>query len=184
MHDKEKLRGLVLEEGSKKQVNRILRWLRAEPQRVQWLVELVLENEKKTAERASWPLGYLGSARKVDIVPYLPQLVDHLSTPGLHNGVKRNITRMLMYARIPEELHGEVMDICFRMLEDPQEFIAVRANCISILDKLSRQYPEIIPEVLLVIEARMPTLSGGLAARVRRFRKRAGQSGDIDPGTF
>ncbi len=176
MTDKQKLQDLLNKTDSKKRVESILRWLRQEPQRVGFLVELLLENEERIAEKAAWVMGYLGTARKVDILPYLPQLIRHLHKPGLHNGIRRGITRMLMYVKLPEQLHGELMDISLAMLEDPKEFIAVRANCISILERLAKFYPGIIPEIYLVLETRMDDAEGrvpaALAARVKQFRRK------------
>jgi hypothetical protein len=53
---------------------------------------------------------------------------------------------------IPEKFHGEVMEICFKYVESSTEAVAVKAFSLTVLNNLSKQYPEILPEVRLLIE--------------------------------
>jgi dihydroorotase len=75
-----------------------------------------------------------------------------MNEPGVHVAVKRNVVRTLQYVDIPETLHGEVMNTCFDLLADPSETVAVRVFSMTVLDRLSAQYPEIRQELKVIIE--------------------------------
>lgn len=48
------------------------------------------------------------------------------------------------------------MDICFAYVESSTEPVAVKAFSLTILGKFSKAYPEIIPEIKLLIETQLP----------------------------
>ena len=51
----------------------------------------------------------------------------------------------LQEIEIPKRYHGKIMDACFKYISVPGEAIAVKAFSLSVLEKLSAIYPEIIP---------------------------------------
>ena len=48
------------------------------------------------------------------------------------------------------------MDICFRYVASPKEAVAVKAFSLTVLGNLAKLYPEILPEIKLLIEAQLP----------------------------
>ena len=109
-----------------------------------------------STSRAAWPLSYCVIDHPALISPHLAKLVKNLHKPGIHDSVKRNTVRLLQYIDIPKRFHGEIMDICLRYISSPGEPAAVKAFSLSILQNLSKQYPEIKNEVKLIIEERWP----------------------------
>ncbi|MFT3705018.1 MAG: hypothetical protein QM802_21810 [Agriterribacter sp.] len=103
---------------------------------------------------------------------HLRKIIVQLKKPGIHNAVKRNTVRLLQDIPIPETLQGEVMDICFTFIADPKEAVAVKAFSITILDNLSKQYPEIIPEMKLLLEDQMPHETAAFKSRAKKFLKK------------
>ncbi|MBK8089678.1 MAG: hypothetical protein IPK31_18100 [Chitinophagaceae bacterium] len=89
----------------------------------------------------------------------------------LHNAVKRNIVRLLQEVPIPEKLHGEVMDTCFGFVADVQEAIAVKAFSLTILENLSKQYPEIKHELKVIIEERWDYETAAFHSRAKKILK-------------
>jgi dihydroorotase len=146
------IRAEILKEHSKQNAEAITQWVSASRQRVGQLMELFLHDEYRVVQRLAQVVGKLADTHPQLIAPHLPQLVQRMNEAGVHVAVKRNVVRTLQYVDIPEALHGEVMNTCFDLLADPNETVAVRAFAMSVLDKLSTQYPEIRQELKVIIE--------------------------------
>jgi len=77
----------------------------------------------------------------------------------------------LQFADIPESLAGLTTDICFRLLQNHKEPIAVKAYAMTIIYNLSQQYPEISDELVLTIEDLLPFGSPGIKSRGMKIIK-------------
>ncbi len=144
----------ILHEHSKVQTNKIVVWVGSSQQRFNELVKLFLGDEYRVTQRAGWPLSNLAIEHPHLVKKHLPRFVKLLTNNKNHNAVKRNIVRLLQVVEIPEQLHGHVMDICFRFVADVEEAVAVKAFSLTILENLSQQYPEILNELKVIIEER------------------------------
>jgi len=137
-------------------------------------VALFLQDEYRVVQRAAWPLSYCVTAHPQLIQKHLKKIIRYLKKPGIHNAVKRNTVRLLQEIEIPEALQGEVMDICFGYVADPKEAVAVKAFSITVLGNLSKKYPEIIPEISLILEEQMPHETAAFKSRAKKFLKSIG----------
>lgn len=146
------LRSEILKEHSKVQAEKIVKWVGNNPQRFAELMHLFLTDVYRVVQRAAWPVGIIGEKRPALIMPYLGQMVARITDAGVPVAVKRNVIRLLQFADIPEELHGQVMNICFDLLADTNETIAVRVFSMSVLAQLAKTYPEIKQELITIIE--------------------------------
>ncbi|MEJ7671291.1 MAG: hypothetical protein WKF59_00845 [Chitinophagaceae bacterium] len=63
---------------------------------------------------------------------------------------------MLQYVDIPENFQGEIMEICFSYVASPTEPVAVKAFSLTVLANLAKQYPEIMPEIKMLIDEQLP----------------------------
>lgn len=142
----------ILKEHSKQNSETIAAWVGASPQRVAQLIDLFLHDEYRVVQRLAQVVGKLADTHPQLVTPWLPQLVRRMNEPGVHVAVKRNVVRILQYVDIPEALHGDLMNTCFDLLADPNETVAVRVFSMTVLDKLSAQYPEIRQELKVIIE--------------------------------
>lgn len=136
------------------------------------LVHLFTTDEYRVVQRAAWPIGSIVQTQPQLLKKHLPLFVQLLRKPGLHNAVRRNITRILQYMQIPEELKGDVMDCCFDFISDPQETAAVKAFSLTVLDQLAKEYPEILPEIITVIETRWEYETAAFHSRARKILKK------------
>jgi len=166
------LREEILSEHSKAQTNKIIQWVGSSQKRFDELVHLFLHDEYRVTQRAGWPMSYVVSAHPQLVKKHLTVLVETLRKENLHNAVKRNIVRFLQDIPIPEELHGEVMDICFSFIMDPQEAVAVKAFSLTILEKLAKDYPEIMNELKVVVEERWDYETAAFHSRAKKILKK------------
>ncbi len=161
----------ILREHSKKQCDAIAKWVGNSQQRFDDLFNLFAGKESKVTQRASWPLSYCVESFPFLIIKNIPQLIEKLRTPLVHNAIKRNSTRLLLFVDIPDEFQGEVMDICFSYLSSPSEAVATKANAMYILARLAKEYPDIVPEIRLILEDQQYAASAGFAAAIRKTLK-------------
>lgn len=140
-------------------------------QRFDELFALFLADEYRVTQRAAWPVSYCVIAHPVFITKHWKKLISNLKQPNLHEAVKRNSVRFLQNMEIPEKYQGDLMDICFRYLESPAEALAVKVFSMTVLGNLAKIYPEIKPELKLLIEDQMPHQSAGFKSRGKKILK-------------
>lgn len=166
------LREAILKEHSKAQCNAIVAHIGNDQKKFDELVSLFLHGEYRVVQRAGWPLSYSVVNHPQLIRKHLKKIIRNLKKPGIHNAVKRNTIRLLQTVEIPEALQGEVMDICFEYIADPKEAVAVKAFSITVLSNLSKQYPEITPEIRMLLEDQMPHETAAFKVKAKRFLKK------------
>lgn len=169
-----KLREELLKEHSKPQCNKIVEWVGSSQQRFDELFNLFQHDEYRVVQRSAWPVSYCVSAHPNFIEKHLSQTIKNLAKPNIHDAVKRNTVRFLQNIEIPKKYHGEILNICFKYLESPTEPLAVKVFSMSVVGNLAKYYPEIIPELKLIIEDQIPNQTAGFRARARKVLKQMG----------
>ena len=165
------LQQALLTEHSKANCNKIVKWVGHSQKRFDELFYLFLNSEYRINQRAAWPLSYCVIDHPNFISKHFSSLVKNLHKPAIHDSVKRNTVRLLQHINIPKKFHGEIMDICFQYISSPDEPVAIKAFSLSILQNLSKHYPEIKNEIRLVIEERWPYETAAFHSRARKFLK-------------
>jgi len=148
------LKETLIAEHSKKQCDRIVHWIGNDKDRFDELIELFFVGEYRISQRASWPMSYCVKNHPEWALTYFKHLLDILEKKEVHDAVKRNIVRLLQNVKIPAKYSGRLMSICFDFIQSNDIAVAIKAFSLTILGNLSRQYPEIIPELKLIIEER------------------------------
>jgi hypothetical protein len=165
------LRQTILAEHSKANCNAIVKWVGNSQKRFDELFNLFLNSEYRINQRAAWPLSYCVIDHPNFISKHFSRLVKNLHKPGIHDSVKRNTVRLLQHIVIPKKFRGEIMDICFHYIDSPGEPVAIKAFSLSILQDLSKDYPEIKNEIRLIIEERWPHETAAFRTRAKKFLK-------------
>jgi len=165
------LRKTILAEHSKANCNRIVTWVGDSQKRFDELFNLFLNDEYRVVQRAAWPLSNIAIAHPDLLKKHFPKLIKNLHKPKLHPAVKRNTIRLLEQITIPQRLHGEVMSLCFDYINSPDEPVAIKAFSLTVLDNLSKQYPEIKQELKTIIEDRWDYESAAFRSRARKIMK-------------
>lgn len=159
----------ILKKHSRQQCIKIVQWVSDSPQRFDELFSLFLTGEYRITQRAAWPLGYCIEAHPAFIKKHFAKLINNLRKPDVHNAIKRNTIRLLQCVDIPDKFQGQVMDICFGYVASPTEAVAIKAFSLTVLSKLAVLYPEILPEIKLLIEAQMPHQTAAFKSRAKHF---------------
>lgn len=137
------------------------------------LVQIFISSEKNrvASQRAAWPLSYLIELHPDFIKPHWIELVKLLSQHNLHPAIHRNLLRSFQFVEIPKKFKGQIMNYCFETLTNPGASPAFKAYSISILEKMTIEFPAILPELLLILEDRYPNESPAFRSRARPILK-------------
>ena len=166
-----KLRDTILKEHSKANCSKIVIWVGNNQKKFDELFNMFLTDEYRVVQRAAWPVSYCAQLHPELITKHFVKLIKNLYKPGLHDAVKRNTVRLLQYVTIPGKFHGKVMDICFRFISSPDEAVAVKAFSLTVLQKLTMQYPEIKNELRLVIKESWDYETAAFKSRAKKILK-------------
>ncbi len=166
-----KLRDTLLDEHSKKNCSRIVKWIGNNQQRFDELFRLFMKDEPQVIQRAAWALSYAVIAHPELIQKHFSKLLKNLSKKGLHDAVKRNTVRLMQDIDIPEKFHGDVMNRCFKYIISPDEKPAIKAFSLTILQNLSGKYPEIKLELKTIIEDRWDYETAAFRSRGMKILK-------------
>ena len=156
---------------SKSNVMKAAEYAASSAQRFKMLVDCFLSDNYRLSQRGAWAISWAARKNSSMIVPYIPTLVAQLKRKGVHAAIVRNSVRILQDVDIPEALHGDVMNVCFGLIENPSTPVAIKAFSLTTLYNLSRLYPEIKPELKLLIEDRMENETAAFKSRGKKILK-------------
>jgi hypothetical protein len=130
------------------------------------LMRLFFSNDIKTCQRAAWIVSHCAERNSWQIIPYIDKLVKNMYN-DITDATKRNTVRVLQFVDIPEELWGEIIEICFKYLVG-KEAVAIKVFSMTILYNLSLKVPEITNELKVTIEDQLPYGSAGFKSRGKK----------------
>ena len=162
------LREEILKEHSKSQALKIASYACESRKNFKELIKCFLDDECRLAQRAAWSVGWAARQKPQMIHPHIKDLVSVLYKKNVHHAVIRNSVRVLQEIEIPEKFHGKVMEACFQFLEKPSTPVAIKVFSLTTLFNLSKYYPEIKPELKLIIEDNLEHETPAFRARVKR----------------
>lgn len=156
---------------SQKQRDVIVKWIGRSQHRFDQLFHIFLQGDSCESQRASWPLSNAVLAHPHFILPHFAALLKNLLKPGIHDAVKRNSLRLMQDVEIPEQFHGEVMNICFDYISAMNEKPAIKAFSLTVLQNLMKIYPDIKHEVKTIIESQWDYESPAFKSRAKKILK-------------
>ncbi len=167
---------LVMEDFSKEQAEKVGKWACQSEDHAGALIQLVIESDVPVAKRAAWSLGGLGEHKAEVLNPHMALMHKGLQNPS-HDAVARAIFRSLSMMDIPEDWRGEFLDQAFGYMQNPQNNPAVRVFAMQTAYNLSLPFPELLDELLMVLEqhydegsAGFKNRAGKLMAKIRKSR--------------
>lgn len=164
---------LLEAEHSRSQMQTIVSYIGTSQKKFDDLIKIFLSGQYRLAQRAAWPISNCAAAHPQLINKHFVTLIKMMKDENQHPAVRRNVLRILdNLALIPEKYHGVIMDACFIYISNPFETIACQSFALGILDKLSDTYPEIKPELALIIEDKLPHATAAFKSRAMKILKK------------
>ena len=118
------------------------------------LLLIIEAKDGKISDRAAWVLTFWMDEHPEKLQSLLPRFVKWLSDKNVSEPVKRQTLSIIQHAEIPEALHGQILDVCFNTSQAADVGSAPKAFCLHLLNGLCHFYPELLPEIRLIIEDR------------------------------
>lgn len=162
----------ILSEHSRRQTDRIARWIGGDRQRYRELIGLLLHGEPVFTQRAAWIISVCHDAHPELIVPHLSRVLKKMQEPDVHDALKRNVVRLLQNCEIPESQLGTVASLCFDYLAALDTPVAIRANAMTVLLNISEREPDLKRELRTSIELMLPYCEPAIVSRARMVMKR------------
>jgi hypothetical protein len=159
---------LLIEEHSKAQAIKIAQFVGNDRERFDELMKLFLDGRIRIHQRASMPLCICADKHPHLIIPYLQTMLSNLKNP-VHDAVVRNTIRLFQNIELPEDMWGEVWEICFEYLVSPRYPVAIRVFAMTVLYNICRELPELTQELKVVLEDQMPYGSAGFISRGKKI---------------
>ncbi len=166
------IREALLQEHSKSQTQRITDYIGDDPERFKILVELFLGDHNRITQRAAWALSNSGLDHPGLTAPYQEQLLQKLQIPDQHDAIKRNILRIWVHQMPPEDLWGELFDVCYAFARSKDEAGAIKAFSIYIMGNIAWHYPELAEEVRTLIEDLKPIATPAVLGSGKKVLKK------------
>lgn len=165
------LRDMILDEPGKASKNEIAAFIADDPDKFAELWQLIKTDIPPVPRLAAWIMDEVVAQHPFQVKPHVEDMVDFL--PGdFHDGVRRNLVKILSRTPIPEDKHGELYDLCLRWLMSGDQPVAIKVWCMEICASIAWPYPELKEEVCMVIEEQMPFGSAGFRSRGKKVLKR------------
>lgn len=153
---------------NKQDCDKIVRYISNDKDRFADLVNIFLTAQHRVNQRAAWPLSFAVKKHPELVKPHLKKIILNLKNPGLHDAIVRNTVRLLQFIVIPASLQGITLDICFSLLQDRKQAVAIRVFSMTVIANLIKEYPDLHDELRIIIEDQMPYGSAGFVSRGKR----------------
>lgn len=161
----------ITTEYSKQAIVEIAADIGDDPDKFAELMAIYTEGNWRLTQMSAWAIKEVGDKSPRLLKPYIPRLIAMLREEH-HDAVARNNLALMAAWDIPEDYWEDLYAICFEFLENPQKPIAIRVHAMQVLANIACKLPDLIPELLMVIEAHLPNGSRGLQSRGRKLVKK------------
>ncbi len=128
------------------------------------LWEIMISNKHPHSWRAAWSIFHLVEKQKELMHPYLKEIVELLPS-FKHDGQKREMMKVLLLFPTTDLKTGKLVDICFKLLDNPNESLAVRVHAMQIIYNISEIEPDIKAELKSTIIHHLPNSTKGFVVR-------------------
>lgn len=161
------IRDALLQEHSKAQAEKICGYVGDDPERFAELMRHMLGPVYRLSQRAAWPVSYCIERHPELIKPYWGKLAEQLERDDAHMAVRRNVARLLQFVEIPPRYRGRIFDVCYRLLADVAQPVAVRCFCMTTAVNIAAGDPNLLNELKAVAMDHIDSASAGFRSRAR-----------------
>lgn len=165
------LEELLIREQSRANTDFLVQVLREKPSLFDDFWSILMKNSDPISRRAAWVIDYFTEEQPQFLEEKIEELAGNLPEFS-SDGLKRHSMRMLSRSPLPKGQLGILTDISFKWLQSPAESVAVKMYCIVILERVTRNYPELIPELCDIIDFQMDEATPGFKSIARKTLKR------------
>lgn len=113
------------------------------------LLFFAISDDQPHAWRAAWILGSIIEPGDIRVQHFVGSIVGALTNKT--DGHTRELLRVLLLMELTEEHAGRVFDLCVQIWQNPVKSPGLRMNALKMLVKIADCFPELLPEVHLLL---------------------------------
>ncbi len=161
---------------NKENIWNIANYIGSDPKRFADLWAMFFE-EDPLPQYASWAFEKCGEKYPQLMNPYVEEMIEYMQGP-VHDAVRRSFAKVLSNMDLPEEVTGDLYDLCIDWLLKEKTTIAVKAHCMSLAANIAMPYPELREELSVVLRDLMEHEGSiGVRSRGKRILKAMAKKG-------
>ncbi|MFT6166675.1 MAG: hypothetical protein ACJAV5_001055 [Vicingaceae bacterium] len=166
------IRAQLLVEHSKRNTERIRKFIGNDEPKLAILMEYFFKNEFQVSQRAVMVVSDVFDHSPELITPFTHRLIENLIQGPYHVAIKRSTIRILQFIEIPEEKISALFDHCLNNVVSVEEPIAIKAFSMIVLLNICESFPELKHEVIPVLEIELErNKSAGVINRGKKILK-------------
>ncbi len=170
----------LLESGHNKIIkDQIVNWVGDSQDKFDVLFNILFTEEYRLVQRAAWPVSYIVQKHPGLIQKHMKTVSQSLNDKNLKDAVKRNLLRFLQNITISKKYSGSIADACFGFITNPHEKAAIKAFSITVLENISRSFPELKTELKLILEEVFEFGTSAFRSRARKIISDKGSRNNI-----
>ncbi|MGL1885207.1 MAG: hypothetical protein OCD76_01735 [Reichenbachiella sp.] len=135
------------------------------------LLSCLMHQNEDISKSAVWVLSHVHDYNKKYFKDDLELLIQLVCDSTLDT-ILRCTLRLLQDYQIPENLQGSLITRCFDLLVDHNVPVAIKAFSMTVVANHCNQYPELKPELKMVIEELLTNPTPGILSRGSKILKR------------
>lgn len=161
----------LLKDHSRSNVETIVNAIGTDSEKLASLITIIYNKQPPLPQRASWVLPILNNQHPELLKTYIPKFINTI-TQFKVNAVKRNIMKVLAESEIPEKLNGKLINVCYRLLLDSNETVAVKVHAMQAIANITERHHELKSELKTVIKVLLPQNTAAFSARAKHIFKK------------
>lgn len=138
-----------------------------DPRKVEKLMSYFFSKDLRICQMASFPLITIADHDINLLTPYLSKMVSHYRQSP-HDAYRRNALRSFQFMELPEDLEGDIYELCFEEFCNTKLPTAIRAFALTTMCNICVKYPELLHEVLPTLYDYKNTGTVGFENRLKR----------------
>lgn len=159
---------LIYRAGTPAGYKKAIVYYQSQPDEIGALLQLFYKSPVRLSHAAGKVLGGLAIETPELIKKHLTVVIRSLQTT-LPPGTLRNVIRILQFIEIPKVHTGTVYERCFELISLPETPNATRVFALTVCSNIALKYPEMIPEVISIIEQLQPYGTPAFLSRSRKI---------------
>ncbi len=132
------------------------------------IFEISISNKQPYNWRAAWLIKRCMQKNDIRVKKHIKRIIDAL--PNKKDGHQRELLNILLLMCLNEDEETKLIDICIDIWINTSKQSSVRSSALKMLHLISKKYPELYNEIILLIEPHYTaSLSNGIKNSIYRI---------------
>jgi hypothetical protein len=149
--------------------------VRENPEFFNEALQLAISDNLPYSWRAAWLLWSCMEENDIRIKNYVTEIINIL--PNRQDNQKRELLKVLLMMELEDDDESQLFDLCVSLWENTDKKPSIRHKAILVIGKTAEKYPELIPEVSLLLQDHyLESLSPGVKRAIMKLMKKLDNS--------